>query len=84
MRYVSHILGRYPQKTKLGSLGKLCAMWTDASLDWLLFWRSNFIMIHFGSPERDYSLSKGDMTLEKGLRSQHIKDVQLHDSYNFC
>ena len=37
-------------------------------------------MIRFGSPERDYSLSKGDVTLEKGLRSQHNKDVQLHDS----
>ena len=35
-------------------------------------------MIRFGSLERDYSLSKGDMTLEKGLRSQHGKDVQLH------
>jgi len=34
-----------------------------------------FIMIRFGSLERDYSLSKGDMTLEKGLRSQHGKDV---------
>ena len=55
-------------------------MWIDASLDWLLFWRSNFIMIRSGSPERDYSLSKGDMTLEKGLRSQHSKDVQLYDS----
>ena len=52
-------------------------------------------VIRFGSPERDYSLSKGDMTLEKGLGSQHSKDVQLHDSvgspksskrtsYNFC
>ena len=39
----------------------------------------HFIMIRFGSPERDYSLSKGDMTLEKGSRSQHSKDVQLHD-----
>jgi len=38
-----------------------------------------FIMICFGSLERDYSLSKGDMTLEKGLRSQHGKDVQLHN-----
>ena len=45
-----------------------------------LFWWSNFIMIRFGSPERDYSLSKGDMTLEKGLRSQHSKDVQLPTS----
>ena len=44
-------------------------MWIDASLDWLLFWRSNFIMIRFGSPERDYSLSNGDMTFEKGLRT---------------
>ena len=55
-------------------------MLIDASLAWLLFWRSNFIMIRFGSPERDYSLSNGGMTLEKGLRSQHSKDVQLHDS----
>ena len=38
-------------------------------------------MIRFGSPERDYSLSKGDMTLDKGLRSQHSEDVQLHDSF---
>jgi len=37
-------------------------------------------MIHFGSLKRDYSLSKEDMTLEKGLRSQHGKDVQLHNS----
>jgi len=36
-------------------------------------------MIRFGSLERDYSLSKGDMTLEKGLRSQHGKYVQLHN-----
>ena len=27
-----------------------------------------------------YSLYKGDETLEKGLRSQHGKDVQLHNS----
>ena len=33
-----------------------------------------------GSLERDYSLSTGDMTLKKGLRSQHGKDVQLHNS----
>jgi len=26
-----------------------------------------------------YSLYKGDKTLEKGLRSQHGKDVQLHN-----
>jgi len=38
-----------------------------------------FIMIRFGSLERDYSLSKGEMTLEKCLRSQHGKDVQLHN-----
>ena len=29
------------------------------------------VMICFGSLERDYSLFNGDMTLEKGLRSQH-------------
>ena len=38
-----------------------------------------FIMIRFGSLEGDYSLSKGHMTLEKGLRSQHGKDVQLYN-----
>jgi len=38
-----------------------------------------FVMIRFGSLERDYSLSKGDMSFEKGLRSQHGKDVQLHN-----
>ena len=53
---------------------ELTPNWTD------LFWQSNFIMIRFGSPERDYSLFKGGMTLKKGLRSQHRKDVQLHDS----
>ena len=37
MRLGSHIPGSYPQKTRLGSLCKLCAMWIDASLDWLLF-----------------------------------------------
>ena len=36
--------------------------------------------IHFGSLERDNSLSKGDMTLQKGIRSQYGKDVQLHNS----
>ena len=36
-------------------------------------------MIRFGSLERDYSLSKEDMTLEKGLRSQLGKDVQLRN-----
>ena len=38
-----------------------------------------YIMIRFGSLERDYSLSKGDMTVGKGLRSQHGKDLQLHN-----
>jgi len=33
----------------------------------------------FCSLERDYSLSIRDMTLEKGLKSQHSKDVQLHN-----
>ena len=37
-------------------------------------------MILCGSLERYYSFSKRDMTLEKGLRSQHGKAVQLHDS----
>jgi len=36
-------------------------------------------MIRFSSLERDYSLSKEDMTIEKGLRSQHGKDAQLHN-----
>ena len=49
---------------------ELTPHWTDCC----------FIMIRFGSPERDCSLSKGGMTLKKGLRSQHSKDVQLHDS----
>ena len=40
-------------------------MWIEASLNWLLFWPSNFIMIRFGSLERDYSLSNGEVTLEK-------------------
>ena len=40
---------------------------------WTVVWRSYFIMIRFGSLERDYSLSKGDMTLEKALRLQHGK-----------
>ena len=31
-----------------------------------------------GSLERDYSLPEGDKTLEKGFRSRHGKDVQLH------
>ena len=46
----------------------------------LLLWLSHFIMIRFGSLEKDYLLFKGDMTLEKDLRSQYGKDVQLHDS----
>ena len=43
-------------------------------------------MIRFGSLERDYSLSKGDVTLAKGLRGQLGKDVQLHNSLGsiFC
>ena len=76
--------------------GGPCLCFPNLCLVGLLFWRSHFIMIRFGSLERDYSLSKGDiMTLEKSLRSQHGKDVQLHDSlgsptsskqtsYNFC
>ena len=42
------------------------------------FGKATLSFFCFGSPQRDYSLSKGDMTLEKGLRSQHSKDVQLH------
>jgi len=45
----------------------------------IVVFAKEFIMIRLGSLERDYSLSKGDMTLEKGLRSQHGKDVQLHN-----
>ena len=37
-------------------------------------------MTRFDSFERDYSLSKGNMTPEKGLRSLLGKDVQLHNS----
>ena len=44
------------------------------------FGEATLVMIRFGSPEKDYSLSKGGTTLEKGIRSQHSKDVQLHDS----
>ena len=40
-------------------------------------------MIRFGSLKKDYSLSKGDMTLENGLRSLHSKNVQLHN-YSDC
>ena len=51
----------------------------------LLFWREAtlsyfYSMISFGYLERDYSLSKGDITLGKVLSSQHGKDVQLHSS----
>ena len=38
-----------------------------------------FIVIRFGSVERDYPLSKGDKPLENGLRSRHGKYVQLHN-----
>ena len=55
----------------------------------------HFIIIRLGSLERDYTLSKGDITLGKVLRSQHGKDARLHDSlgsstcskptsYDFC
>ena len=59
-------------------------MWNVMTPRWavvrgVLAW-SHFSMIRFGSLERDYSLSKGDMTLEKGLSLQHGKDVQLHNS----
>ena len=38
-------------------------------------------MIRFGSLERDYLHSKGDLTLgKKSLRSQLGKDVRLHNS----
>ena len=75
----SQILGSYPQNTQLESLCKLCAMQFEPSHRTVAF-AKEFIMIRFGSLERDYSLSKGDMTLEKGLRSQRGKDVQLHNS----
>jgi len=45
----------------------------------LVVFVKEFVMIPFGSLERDYSFCKGDMTLEKGLRSQHSKGVQLHN-----
>ena len=72
-------------------------------ITWSVNWRlrpvvlawSHFSTIRFDSLERYYSLSKGDMTLEKGLSSQHGKGVRLHSSlgsltsskrisYNFC
>ena len=34
-----------------------------------------FIIIRFGSLKRDYLLSNGDTALEKGLRSQHGKEI---------
>ena len=37
-------------------------------------------MIRFGSLKRDYSLSKRDLTLQKGLRSKQGQDFQLHNS----
>ena len=37
-------------------------------------------MIRFGSLKRDNSLSKRDMTLQKGLRSKQDQDVQLYNS----
>ena len=54
-------------------------MWkVDAlSLDCKVLRSRKFIMIGFGSLDRDYSLSKGDMILQKGLRSIQSQDVQL-------
>jgi len=72
------ILGSYLQNTQLESLCKLCAMQFAPNHRIVFLWRS-LSWFRFGSLERDYSLSKGDMTLEKGLRSQHRKDVQLHN-----
>ena len=60
----------------------------------LLFWREATLAWFISALERDFSPSKGDMTVEKRLSSQHGKDVQLRDSlgsltskgtsYNFC
>jgi len=33
---------------------------------------------NFGYLEGDFSLSKGDMALERGFRMQHGEDVKLH------
>ena len=55
-------------------IGLTVCCFGEATLSWLVT----------GSPERDYLLSKGDMTLEKGLRSQHSKDVQLHTIHLDC
>ena len=70
----------YPQKNTTGKFTQIMnnVNWRLIGLTVVL--QSNFIMIRFGSPERDYSISKGDMTLQKGLGSQHSKDIQLHDS----
>ena len=43
----------------------------------LLFWRSND---SFQLCRKRLFALQGDMTLEKGLRSQHGKGIQLHDS----
>jgi len=43
------------------SLRKLCAMQFEPSHRTVVF-PKEFIIIRFGSLERDYSLSKGDMT----------------------
>jgi len=63
------MFGSYPQKTQLKSLSKLSAMQFVPCPGTVVF-----------AKELIYSLSKGDQILEKGLRSQHGKDVQLHNS----
>ena len=68
MRQGLQILGSYPQKNTTWKFMQI--MW---NVNWhlvgLLFWREATLsyfygMIRFGYLERDYSLSKGDMTLE--------------------
>jgi len=63
------MFGSYPQKAQLKRLSKLSAM-QFAPCPGTVVFAKEFI----------YSLSKVDKTLEKGLRSQHGKDVQLHNS----
>ena len=64
LRARTQILGSYPQKPQLESLCKLSAM-QFAPCHRAVVFAKEFI----------YSPSKGDMALEKGLRSQHGKYV---------
>ena len=61
----------------------------------LLFWREATLAGFVSALSKEIIRSPKEMTLEKGLRLQHGKDVQLRDSlgslasskltsYNFC